>query len=88
MLTVETIRKIRCAYERDHKSIRQISRDFNLARNTVKKMLKSGIIEQQYNRKETPLPKLGSYHETLSERLLADHSKPKREQRTAQVLFE
>lgn len=85
---METIRKIRCAYERDKKSIRQIARDFNLARNTVKKMLKQGIIDQHYVRKEQPLPKLGPYQEQLSARLAADSSKPKREQRTAQVLFE
>ena len=88
MLIVETIRKIRCAYERDKKSIRQIARDFNLARNTVKKMLKSGIIDQQYVRKEQPFPKLGPYQELLLSSLVADRSKPKREQRTAQVLFE
>jgi transposase len=88
MLTVETIRKIRCAYERDKKSIREIARTFNLSRNTVKKMLRSGITDQQYIRKEQPLPKLGPYMDTLSERLSSDSSKPKREQRTAQVLFE
>jgi transposase len=88
MLTVETIRKIRCAYERNKKSIRQIAKDFNLARNTVKKMLRQGIIDQHYVRKEQPLPKLGPYQELLSASLTTDRSKPKREQRTAQVLFE
>jgi transposase len=88
MLTVETIRKIRCAYERDKKSIRQIARDFNLSRNTVKKMLRTGIIDQQYVRKTQPFPKLGAYQESLVTRLSEDRDKPKREQRTAQVLFE
>lgn len=88
MLTVETIRKIRCAYERDKKSIHQIARDFHLARNTVKKMLRNGIIDQQYVRQAQPLPKLGPYQDVLSERLYSDSKKPKREQRTAQVLFE
>ena len=85
---METIRKIRCAYERDKKSIHQIARDFNLARNTVKKMLRSGIIDQQYIRKTQPFPKLGAYQESLVGRLTEDRDKPKREQRTAQVLFE
>ena len=44
---METIRKIRCAHERDKKSIRQIAIDFRLARNTVKKILRSGITDQQ-----------------------------------------
>jgi hypothetical protein len=43
MLIVETIRKSRCAHERDKNSIRQIAIDFRLARNTVKKILRSGI---------------------------------------------
>lgn len=85
---METIRKIRCAYERDKKSIRQIALDFRLARNTVKKMLKTGIIDQQYTRKEQPLPKLAPYQDLLSASLSSDSTKPKREQRTAQVLFE
>ncbi len=83
---METIRKIRCAYERDKKSIREIACDFNLARNTVKKMLRTGVIEQQYVRKEQPLPKLGPYQAFLSERLSADSAKPKREQRTTGTL--
>ena len=39
MLIVETIRKIRLAYYRDKKSIRQIAREFKLSRNTVKKVI-------------------------------------------------
>ena len=88
MLIVETIRKIRCAYERDKKSIRQIARDFRLARNTVKKMLEAASPSQRISEREQPLPKLGPYQAFLSERLSSDSTKPKREQRTAQVLFE
>ena len=57
---METIRKIRCAYEKHKKTIRQIAIYFKLARNTVKKILRSGITDQQYIRKEQPLPKLGA----------------------------
>ena len=39
MLIVETIRKILCAYHRDKKKIRQIAREFNLSKNTVKKVI-------------------------------------------------
>ena len=88
MLIVETIRKIRCAYHRDKRSIREISRDFNLSRNTVKKILRNDIIDQQYVRQDQPRPKLGPYQEVLSAALLSDRTKPHREQRTAQVLFE
>jgi DNA-binding CsgD family transcriptional regulator len=41
MLTVETIRKIKLAHGRDEKSIGQIARDFNLSRDTVRKVLRS-----------------------------------------------
>jgi len=85
---VESIRKIRCAYQRDGKSIRQIARDFHLARNTVKKVLRDEFTELLYTRAAQPLPKLGPYEDALRERLTTDAAKPRREQRTAMVLFE
>jgi transposase len=88
MLIVETIRKIRCAYHRDRKSIRQIAREFKLSRNTVKKVIRSEVTEFTYDRKEQPLPKLAAYQELLSGYLETDGTKPPREQRTAIVLFE
>jgi transposase len=88
MLIVETIRKIRCAYHRDRKSIRQIAREFKLSRNTVKKVIRSEVTEFTYDRKEQPLPKLAAYRELLSGYLETDGTKPLREQRTAIVLFE
>ena len=89
MLIVETIRKIRCAYHRDRKSIRQIAREFKLSRNTVKKVIRSEATEFTYNRKKAqPLPKLAPYQELLSEYLSADATKPPREHRTAIVLYE
>jgi len=88
MLIVETIRKIRCAYHRDRKSIRQIARELKLSRNTVKKVLRSDVTELSYDRKDQPHPKLAQYHEVLSEYLATDATKPVREQRTAILLFE
>jgi transposase len=88
MLIVETIRKIRVAYHRDRRSIRQIARDFNLSRNTVKKVIRGNATEFTYARKSQPLPKLGLYEESLVAYLEADRSLSRREQRTAVVLFE
>jgi transposase len=88
MLIVETIRKIRCAYHRDKKSIRQIAREFKLSRNTVKKAIRRDVTEFTYDRKTQPLPKLAPYQEMLSGYLETDASKSPREQRTAVVLFE
>ena len=88
MLIVETIRKIRCAYERDGKSIRAIARDFNLSRNTVKKVLHGDETEFTYSRTRQPMPKLGVFEESLLSCLSSDAKKPRREQRTAQAIFE
>src|ERR1035437_9620044 len=88
MLIVETIRKIRCAYGRDGKSIRQIARDFHLSRNTVKRVLRGNVTEFTYARATQPLPKLGPYEVSLLLRLSSDAGKPRREQRTGVALFE
>ena len=88
MLIVETIRKIRCAYHRDKKSIRQIAREFKLSRNTVKKVIRRDVTEFTYDRKTQPLPKLAPYQDMLSGYLETDASKSPRERRTAVVLFE
>jgi hypothetical protein len=59
MLIVETIRKTRCAYHRDRKAIRQIAREFNLSKDTVKKVIRGDVTECTYARKEQLHPKLG-----------------------------
>ena len=88
MLIVETIRKIRCAFHRDKKAIREISREFRLSRNTVKKVIRGDVTEFTYDRKTQPLPKLSPYQEMLTGYLETDASKPPRERRTSVVLFE
>ena len=88
MLIVETIRKIRLAHYRDGKSIRRIARDFRLSKNTVKKILRSGVTELAYRREVQPRPKLGAFEEKLSQLLTNEQSLPRREQRTAQQMFE
>ena len=88
MLIVETIRKIRYAYHRDGKTIRQIAREFHMSRNTVKKVLDSDVTEFTYTRKAQPLPKLGPYESSLIEYLSEDATKPLRQQRTSVVMFE
>jgi len=85
---VESIRKIRQAYHRDHKPIREIARDFHLSKNTVKKILRSDVTEQIYCRTEQPRPKLRSFEERLKHLLAEDAIKPVRHRRSAQLLFE
>lgn len=88
MLNVETIRKVRQAHLRDGKGIREIARDFNLSRNTVRSIIRSGITDQKYERSEQPRPKLGSFVERLSAWLNEDAAKPVKHRRRAQILFE
>jgi transposase len=88
MLNVETIRKVRLAHFRDGKGIREITRDFNLSRNTVRNIIRTGITDHKYVRSEQPHPKLGSFIERLSELLKQDTCKPVRHRRSAQILFE
>jgi transposase len=88
MLNVETIRKVRQAYLRDGKGIREIARDLNIARNTVKRIIRSGVTDQLYERSDQPRPKLGTFIERLSELLKEDRTKPVRHRKSAQILFE
>jgi transposase len=88
MLIVDSIIKVRLAYFRDGKPIREIARKFNLARNTVKTIIRSGATDQKYERSEQPRPKLGAFVEQLAEWLKEDSSKPVRHRRSAQILFE
>jgi len=85
---VESIRKIRQAYHRDKKPIRQIAREFHVSKNTVKKIIRSDITEQVYQRSEQPRPKLAVFEERLKELLDEDSRKPVRHRRSAQLLFE
>jgi transposase len=88
MLTVETIRKIRLARHRDHKPIRQIARDLNLSRNTVRTILRTDVTELHYERKVQPAPKLEPFKASLTGMLEEDARKPKKQRRSALLLFE
>ena len=88
MLTVETIRKIRLAIQRDGKSIHQTARDLNVSRNTVRKVIRSGQTRFEYRRRTQPMPVLGDYVEQLERWLAGDYQLPRRQRRSAQVLYE
>ena len=50
MLTVETIGRIRREHFLKGKTIREIARDLNVSRNTVRKVLRSGETSFEYDR--------------------------------------
>ncbi len=85
---METIRKIRLAYHRNNKPIREIARDMNLSRNTVREILRSDVTEQHYERKTQHRPKLEPYKDQLTQALEEDQGKPPKHRRSAILLFE
>ncbi len=88
MLVVETIRKIRLSVHRDGRSIRHTAKELGISRNTVRKAVRSQETVFRYHRGSQPLPVLGAYVERLQEALAEDAKLPKRQRRTAVVLFE
>jgi transposase len=81
MLTVETIGKIRRDHIRDGKSIKAIARARGVARNTVRKVLRTDTTAFGYTRRTPPTyPKLGPFQARL-EALLADRAVASRRER-------
>lgn len=87
MLTVETIGKIRLARSKGA-SIRKISKDLRLSRNTVREVLRSGRTEVVYKREHQPFPRLGPFLKDLERFLEEDEKLPKKRRRSCQLLFE
>jgi IS30 family transposase len=56
MKSVDTIARVRREHFIRHRSIREISRDLNVSRNTVRKILRSGATEFQYEREVWTYP--------------------------------
>jgi transposase len=79
MLIVDTIARIRRAHFVDGKSIKQITREFDLARNTVRRVLRSGETAFSYEREVQPRPKLGAWTAELERQLGANERLSSRE---------
>src|SRR6201998_4662432 len=88
MLTVETIGRIRREHFLKGKTIREISRDLKVSRNTVRKVLRSGETSFEYERSVQPRPKLGRWATELEDLLAGNATKPAREQLTLIRIFE
>jgi len=88
MLVLETIAKIRRAYFVQKNSIKQICRELKVSRKVVRKVIRSGRTEFNYERSVQPLPKVGPWRDDL-ERLLAENAgRSKRERLTYIRIFE
>ena len=88
MLVVETIAKIRRAHFVDGKSIKQICRELRLSRNTVRKVIRSGVTEFTYDRTTQPRPKIDPWRSELDELLAKNARRPKRERLTLIRIYE
>ncbi len=87
MITVGMLAKIRRMHYRERMSIRSIARRTGLSRNTVRDWLRRGEVEPQF-RKRVAKSIVDPWAEQLRSSLVADQYRPKRDRRTARVLFE
>lgn len=88
MTGVETIAQIRFEHFQNGKGIKRIARELGIARDTVRKVLRSGATAFTYKRDVQPRRKLGAWVETLTAILEAEARLPRRERRSTTRLFE
>jgi len=88
MTGVETIARIRFEHFQNGKGIKRIARELGIARDTVRKVLRSGATELSYKREVQPQRKLGLWVETLTAILESEEKLPRRERRSTIRLFE
>ena len=88
MVGVETIARVRLEHLQHGKGIKRIARELGIARDTVRKILRSGATMFAYKREVQPQPRLGPWVATLTEILEAEAKLPRRERRSTQRLFE
>lgn len=90
MISMDTIGKVRRAYWVQGKKIKAICREQRLARETVRRIVRSGQTAPLpvYERKEQPFPKLGLFLEQLDGLLSQNASRPKRERVTMKRIHE
>jgi transposase len=88
MTGVETIARIRFEHFQNGKGIKRIARELGIARDTVRKVLRSGAAELSYKREVQPQRKLGLWVETLTAILESEEKLPRRERRSTIRLFE
>ena len=88
MLVLETIAKIRLAYFQHGKSIKRICRELKISRNVVRKVVRSGETEFNYERSVQPQPKIGPFRNVLDQLLEENSKRSRRERLTAVRVYE
>jgi transposase len=87
MITMKLLGKIRRLYYRDGLTYSEIARKTGIARNTVKRWLKTPEGTEPSYRRRTAETKIAAYAPWLVKALEVDARRPKRERRTALKLF-
>jgi transposase len=88
MTGVDKIKEVRLLKYVNGLPIKEIVRRTKLARNTVRKILRSNNTEFTYQRNEQNRPVTGQIYETIEMWLEEDSSKPKKYRRTAWRMYE
>src|SRR4029079_11906053 len=65
MKSVDSIARVRRAFYVQGWSLKRISRELHLSRNTIRKILRSDETEFTYERERQPMPKIGRWQDQL-----------------------
>jgi len=85
---VDTIARVRRAFHAQGWSMKKITRELHVSRNTVRKILRSGETDFTYEREHQPLPKIGPWVEHIDRFLRANEGKAARERLTLIRIYE
>ena len=88
MKGVDTIARVRREFFARGRTIKEIARDLHIARNTVRKILRSGETSFSYEREVQPLPKIGPWKDRLDELLRVNETRSARERLTLIRVYE
>ena len=88
MKSVDTIARVRRAFHVQGWSLKRISRELHLSRNTIRKILRSDETSFSYERERQPKPKIGPWQDHLDALLSSNHDKPERERLTLIRIYE
>ncbi len=82
MKGVDTIARVRREFYVRGRSIKEICRELDISRNTVRKILRSGATAFEYERSVQPQPKIGPWREELDRLLATNAARSSRERLT------
>jgi transposase len=88
MKGVDTIARVRREFFVRGKTIKEICRELHVSRNTVRKIIRSGATEFEYERRVQPQPKIGPWRDDLERLLATNAARPVRERLTLTRVFE